>query len=170
MTWCCANDKHARWRWQPFSSNCMIFLPPLTTSSFSQVLFSKSQADVSSIIPLCIAGSHCFEFQQHWKLPSNLHVLCIMQKIKKIQKNFFCPKWRSLKGIHFQTVEEESLLYYMSAASQDREHQSFNYENIPERQSHAAALSDKILWLKRQKAMPKKTRLWKDKTTEPRKS
>lgn len=86
MTWRCANDKHARWRWQPFSSICMIFLPPLTPSSFSQVLFSKSQADVSSIIPLCIAGSHCCAFQQHWKLPSNLHVLCIMQKTEREKK------------------------------------------------------------------------------------
>lgn len=41
MTWCCANDKHARWRWQPFSSIYMIFLSPLTPSSILRSCYLK---------------------------------------------------------------------------------------------------------------------------------
>lgn len=62
MTWRWANDKYARWRWQPFFFPIYMIFSPSDSLTTPQVLFSQS--DVPSIIPLCVAGSHCCEFQQ----------------------------------------------------------------------------------------------------------
>lgn len=62
MTWRWANDKYARWRWQPFFSPHLYDFSPSDSLTTPQVLFSQS--DVPSITLLCVAGSHCCEFQQ----------------------------------------------------------------------------------------------------------
>lgn len=68
MTWCWANDKYARWRWQPFFLRpiYMIFFPLTTASSLPRSCFLKTTVMLHLL-------QHCASLALN-------NALCIMQR------------------------------------------------------------------------------------------
>lgn len=122
MIWCCANDRHARWRWQPYSSIYMIFLTPLTPSSVLRSCYLKVRVMFNLWRQCALLEVTAVNLNNNGS-SQLIYMFCSLCK-KKILPLF---KMKFALRQQFRTVEE---LYCVSPASQDKTlHQSFNYVN-----------------------------------------